>query len=491
MLLLLAIACRGPGTPDSPADSDSLADSSRESSPDSPPDSPPDSEAPGIELELVSQDFSSFEGLVLQEWRAADFVGWDDQPASFLLLRPEGEAELGLALLLHGSVAMDDGLQPSKCKREDMELARSRMVEEWQVLPWQGAQRELAVLAPLNPWCDLWLGQGEQDPVDTSHRGYEFIELGLDWLEGDQHGLDINGARVVWGTSTGSIGAAQVLARREDFQGAAFDSGPVDFSDSMQEAYLEAVEHVVGSDQERRDSLDPVALAASGQLSGRVLQLGNNQDTVTSPTHLRAMEAALASGHEGGWQSWDLDHPSPSTTFHVQGGLRLMPYPYLSEAALDWLLEGGEVAWLEAEDCGSCSVGTPSSTAGWAENAWSGAVQVAEAGEAPGVMARFELPEHVPDDHPVQATVLMGLPGEGEVSDLELIELRWLVDGSPVATRTVNAQELATGELDEIDLHLQASRLGLPAREPGQRAVLEVGFQGGAVVLVDAALLRW
>ncbi len=493
MLLLLSLACRPVGR-DSPVDRplDSRGDSPSESPADSPPDSPPDSPVLPIELELIGVDEQAYEGLVLQEWEAADFLGWDGQPTSFLLLAPEGGGELGLLLLLHGSVAVDDSLQPSRCSRDDLVFARARMMEEWQVLPWQAAAQGYAVLAPMNPWCDLWLGQGEADPVDTHHRGFELIEHGLSWLEdSDQHGLSITGTRLVWGTSTGSIGAAQVLARRDDFTGGVLDSGPVDFSDTTQPSYIEAVDHVIGDDASWRAQVDPVALAAAGGLGGRVLQLGNDQDTVTSPSHLRAFEAALATGHGGGWLSWDLDHPSPWPTHHVQGGLRPMPFPYFSLAALDWVADGGDAVWLEAESCLDCAVGKASTGAGWAESAWSGVVRLAEAGDLPGELARFELPEGVPASAPVQASVVLGLPGEGEANSLDLVELRWVVEGETVASKVVNGLQLDAGELASIDGHLAATQLALPPRAEGQGATLEVIFQGGAVVLVDAALLRW
>ena len=462
-------------------------------------DSPPvDSSQPGDTapdwpdgLVLVEQDAETRPGFVRETWQSTERVDVTGAPAEFWWYRPAAEAETGLLVVLHGSTAKDDSLGAEACDLEAAERSRTRLMEDWGLVTQIALAEGFSVLAPLDGWCDVWLGDGADDTIDTTHQGRAWIAETLAFVDHPASCVTSTGRKVAWGSSTGAVGAVQA-ALLADLDAVLLDSGPVDFSDAEQPDFQRVLEHVLGPSSEQEElwaSRDPLSLVADGGLAAEVYLLFNEPDLINSATHAFAMEAALADSSLQ-WGSHDMAHLAPGTTYHVQGGLPLPPWGFYTEAAMEVLLHGRQLLVVEAEQpCTACGVGVQWSTSGWIQDASGAAGRRARADEGEGVMASFELPEDVPEGGSVTAMAVIGLDQDETLSDdTEVAVLRW--------AGTAQSQTLSYGQLSVLSDDglpprslYAAAQVELPEATAG--ATFQVEALGTATLLVDAALFLW
>ena len=442
-------------------------------------------------LVLVEQDTATRPGFVREIWQSTELVDVDGEPAELWWYRPVGETETGLMIVLHGSTAADDSLGTEACEVDVAERSRVRLLEDWGLVTQIALAEGFSVLAPLNGWCDVWLGQGTDDPVDTTHHGRAWLAESLAFVDHPASCVTTTGRKVAWGSSTGAVGAVQA-AVMAGLDAVLLDSGPVDFSDAEQPSFQRVLEHVLGPSDEQAElwaARDPLSLVADGALQSEVFVLFNEPDLINSASHAFAMEAALAKSQLA-WGSHDMAHLSPGTTYHVQGGLPLPPWGFYTEAVMDVLLDGRRLEVVEAElPCDACALGALWSSSDWMDDASGAAGRRARDEEGSGVMASFELPAEVPEGVTVTARAVIGLDQDEVLDDdTEVAVLRW--------AGTVQSQTLTYGQLSVLSDDglpprslYNAARLELPEATPG--AVFEVEALGTATLLVDAALFLW
>jgi hypothetical protein len=518
LLLLLLLSChkdRDSAAPYSapPGDSelpgDDGGDDSGDGSGDSAHDSGPgDTAPPQTDFVRVGRDEEtwSFNGYVVEEWQdTSGALGADGLPASFTWMRPaEADASTGLLIYLHGSTAEDDGDDPSVCDPVVAEEARYRFLNGWGLAAHMAMQRGLSIVAPLDRWCDVWLGRGEEDEVGANHYGWDLLERSARWAIDGHGGVQIDGPVVAWGTSTGAIGAALAAARIPEVQAAVLDSGPIDFYDRTQTDFSRVLDHVLGGDPEeateRYAEDSPVALVQSGEITVPLLIATNAQDVITAPVHGENMRAALAEGYSPAGLRWgyhDFNHPAPGDTNHVQLGMRLVPWAYSSWVVLDFLLEGHRVQWVEAElDCPICEVGELALGTEWTKSASGGAAMLAPPEAGPGRVVSVIPPSEIPIGADAAAIAVLGVDdinAKTIADDTLVARLRWTLDGAELARSDVAFGDLTDGgDLTEIARHISVSRLEVPGGMPASSDVrVEVEATGEAPLLVDAVVFTW
>lgn len=526
MLALLLIACHK-----TPADSDEPAgDSAIGSETDSPTDDSgrgdggtggagdggtggdgggtggTDTSAPPSDFDLQSTDEETWAstGYRGEVWvDNTGVVGVDGQPASFTWIRPAEGPVTGVLLYLHGSTAADDSADPADCPIEAAETAQLRFLVGWGVVPWLAMERGMAVLSPLNTWCDVWLGQGPDDPVDTSHHGWSMIERSLDWALGPHSGVGVDGPVVAWGTSTGSVGAALAAARRDEVLSAVLDSGPIDFEDRSQLEFAAVLQHVLGgspeAEPERYRANSPVALIEDGLLTKPLFEATNAHDQITVPAHGQATLAAFQAAYDPaglryGWH--DFNHYAPGDTYHTQTALRFLPWSYTASVLMDFLLDGVNIDWREAEDpCGGCTVGERLFEGDWPTAASNNAVIIADTAEGAGLIYSAPPAAGVqPGDSPRGTAVLYANDLEGLLQpEDQVATLRWLVDGAAVAEKPVYFGDLSVDSaLSELSRHVEATTLAAPGVLPeGAEVFFQVETTGRALLLLDAVIYGW
>jgi hypothetical protein len=135
--------------------------------------------------------------------------------------------EVPLVVWYHGGAFGNDsnGNMPAGCGRDDISAMMNSTVGTISlVVPWF-AERGWALVMPRNGWCDMWVGQGADDPVDTGHFGYTHVERVISFLQSGGAGFKTS-ALYGWGTSMGATGAISVAARHGGFDGVIADSPP-------------------------------------------------------------------------------------------------------------------------------------------------------------------------------------------------------------------------------------------------------------------------
>ncbi len=430
-------------------------------------------------------------------------LGVDGQPASFTWIRPDEGPVTGVLLYLHGSTAADDGADPSACSVEAAQTAQLRFLVGWGTAPYLAMERGMAILSPLDTWCDVWLGRGPEDPVDTSHYGWRLIERSLDWALGPESGVEVEGPVVAWGTSTGSVGAALAAARRDEVISAVLDSGPIDFEDRSQPDFAAVLRHVLGGDPadapERYRASSPVALIEDGVLTKPLFEATNAYDMITMPAHGEATLAAFQASYDPaglryGWH--DFRHYAPGETYHTQTALRFLPWSYTTSVLMDFLLDGLHLDWREAEDrCAACAVGAQLSEGDWAEAASNNAVIVTEPGEGPGLI--YSAPPAAgirPGDSPRATAVLYARDVEDRLRpEDQVATLRWRVGGVVASERAVYFGDLSEDSaLSELSRHVAATTLSVPGVLPeGAEVTFEVETTGRSLLLLDAVIYGW
>jgi len=512
LLLPLLLACgkdagdSDPGGTSAPVDSETTpADDSADS--DGTDDtSTTDDTAPPTPSEFdraeVNETTWAQVGYVVEEWvDNTGVLGADGVAPSLTWIRPAEDRPVdGIVLYLHGSTAADDSAEP--CDTEVAEIARERFLIGWGTAVYHATRNNLAVLAPVNRWCDVWLGLGPDDPVDTNHHGYSFLSRSLDWALSPSSGVDIDGPVVAWGTSTGAIGAGLAAARRDEVIAAVVDSGPIDLEDRTQFDFAATLVHILGGGPEavperyRENSV--VALIEDGVLTKPIFGATNNQDDITAAVHgeelLAALEAAYdPAGLRYGWH--DFNHPAPGDTHHVQTGLRPMPWTYVTPLLMSFFFDDARLQWSEAEaDCDRCEVGALIAVGTWAETASGGAVMGALESDGPGV-ALSVIPPEAASGGPVTGTAVLGLGTLSTPIDPATLAatVRWTVDGEIVASQTLTFGELDDGnDLRAAAEHVEKSTLALPGTyAAGSDTRFEVHAAGGGPLLIDAAVFSW
>ncbi|GEM_PF-4376408 len=435
---------------------------------------------------LVASDTTTRPGFVRETWQSTDVVDAEGQPGEFWWYRPIEGAETGLLLVTHGSTAADDSA--TACSVDAARTARSRVLEDWSLVTDIALDAGFAVLAPLDGWCDVWLGDGDADPVDTGHHGRSWLARSLAFVDEPASGVMASGRRAAWGTSTGAVGAVQA-ATLTTLDALVLDSGPIDFSDTAQLDFRAVLDHVLGPEErfpERWAERDPVRLLGSGALDAAVLIVSNAEDQITAASHAASAVSAL-SGTALTWAAHDMRHPAPGETFHVQAGLPLPPWGFYTEAWMSFALEGLDVAVQEAEvACADC-VGAVTSEGLWTAASSGAEGRRSELGES-GVVARFPVPDEVPEGVAVTVVAVLGVDLADIDDDTAVATLRW--------SGEADGQALSYGAFDVLDadsarlrsLYLSARRTLDPAA-PG--AALEVAALGPAPVVVDAAVFLW
>jgi len=419
-------------------------------------------------------------------------AGADGAAPELLIVRPQAVREAtGLLLYLHGNTGIDDEEDPALCDTNEAIEARDRFVYGWEAAARLIAERGASLVAPTNLWCDAWLGEGEADPVDTSHLGFAFLEAATEWAMAGGAGFDVQGPLVAWGSSLGGVGAALAAARLHGFEAVLVDSAPLDFSYQGQPAFSRTLHHVLGGGlrelPERYRAASPVALVEDGALEIPLMLVDNIRDEITHAAHGRAMRDALRAQYAAAGTRWadaDLNHAAPGDSHHVQAGLRQTPALYVTARGLDFLFDGRRQLWAEAEAiCTGCVVDAES---GWAIAASAGAAARLE-GEAslaftPGAAVEFEAS--------LIGVAALGLPAAALADDVVVARLRWTRGGDELAVESVYAGDLTDGEdVRTIGAHLAATQLALPGPALGGET-FEV-LAGDATVLADGVYVSW
>ena len=443
-------------------------------------------------------------GYVIEEWEHDTLMGADGKTSpSVTWIRPAAEDQSvdGVVLYLHGSTGEDDSEGNPDCPLDVAEEARDRFIMDWDTLVHFATQRNLAVLAPVNLWCDAWMGQGpiDSDVPDHHHYGYSFIEESLDWALSSHSGVSVDGPVVAWGTSLGAIGAGLVATRRDEVTAAVVDSGPIDLDNQLQAAFVNTLEHILGDPgtyPERYQENSLVALIEDGVLTKPLFAVTNAQDVITHPTHGESLQLALAAAYAPNdlRYTWhDFDHPSPGSTHHVQTGLPLMPTTYVTPLLLSFLLDEQHLKWVEAEDCTVCTLGEPYSTGGWAEAASRGVAIRTLVADGPGTLIQARPPAGAVNGT-VSGTAVIGLDEltEDVASTTIAAVVRWVVGGVIVAER-----DITVGDLDHANnmpasaAQIEKSTLALPGAFTDPQTQFEVYVTGTVPMLVDAAVFSF
>jgi hypothetical protein len=368
------------------------------------------------------------------------------------------------------------------------------------------AMRGWVVVMPENTVCDGWAGEGEDDPVDTSHHGAVLARAAMALGQSGQLPWE-PGPRFIAGTSLGAPAAVQ-MAISGEFAGLVVDSGAADevcfFADDQCSPLALTTrqawgDHVFGGlptlegggadtaipttspQQDRYLQRSLVPMLQAGALSGPVVHIWSSEDNISIPNQHEGVEEAMrAALPEGSWVSLDL-----ATLAH--SFLHRGPAPGAAWVTLR-TFEGAQVTSFELEayddeawvgETQLRGLGQPDSSGG--------AVRRSMPAEGAGTLLIVEgLPE-CPAGEPIEWLLLV----RGAGSDEERIVARVSVEqgGAPHFTQELTAADLSTATTDNGPLRrwLELGSGGFISQGGEGRLVIEV--TGYAEVRAD--VLYW
>jgi len=323
---------------------------------------------------LSSQDYRfDWAGYEVSTYEVADLLSPAGKPARFHLLHPKGDWQGGtLVLNLHGGGIDDDSEQAAgeldRCGEANAQ-GRVEPVLHASAIPQLAAEHGWLLLAPENPWCDGWFGLGDEDPVDTGHRGFVLADRAVAWV---QENYPVERVVVV-GHSLGSLGTVWYANHRE-VAAILVDSGPPDvhawytdpdYSSEEPAVVRRGLEHVLGTPSEAADRYAAASLVAG--VPSATFHLYSSLDPLSIDVQHEPVEAVLAASGQR-YVDYDADHLLPKHPQTVRMGAL-----YASVAGMRFLA-GDTVVLIEGEDYGSLVLQNDASGGAVGEGSFGGAV---------------------------------------------------------------------------------------------------------------------
>ena len=419
-----------------------------------------------LEVELTEVDTGPYADLGL-EVRTYEHPDGPDTPDGsvprFLVLRPQEVAiePVPLLMWMHGGVAAleDDPDYGHLCSVDgvsDMAYGSLQTRHIARRLAEEGA----AMVVPVSPWCDLWAGLGDEDPVDSGHASMVHVRQVLRSLENGVDGLQTDPDQTsIWGVSLGALGAVGVAAdmqrRGRPPLAVVTDSGPWDVTtlytaedSSMPQEWLD---HFLGgppyeedgSDSiwaENYDRVDAVRLVRD-ELEVPLFVHHNRFDLIVDEFHAPAMVEALEHAYQDKgvhYAIWNPEHHSPGTYNHTQSNNRVPPM--ISALDASWrFARGADVRFYEAEELqdleGTLRDGSDEEHGVVLQASSLETAVCLLAEEGPGMVLRASLPPTLP-------------------ANLERIVLQWmLVDFDDVPSDEVALEVRLLDLEDDVILH--------------------------------------
>ena len=485
-------ACRWEGTPgddtgtvgvdtaDADTDTDADTDSDTDADTDSDTDADTDTDPAWIvETERDTRTYGELGIEIISYAMTADSPsGYRDPDGAdpvFHVIRPATFTEAGprpLLVWLHGSAqgVDDDDARDDRCSAAGIAAVVSDALTEKHFIAGEVANREWIWVVPENPWCDLWTGLGDADPVDPDHHGAEHVTTVIDALVAGVGGVSADPEKIYgWGTSIG--GAGIVTSAGGDtpsrFAAVVVDSGPINpvswYALPSQAPYLDHIFGGAPTDEggepsafyENYARADAPLLVTEGGYRVPTFVAYNQYDTLVPSRQNEAFGEALAATFPAAGIPYfihDFAHHAPSNSFHVQTGYERPPFSYTNRAAFAFL-EGAEVYWFEAEDTcrGDCTRAEESGGGTLEESsAYSqGAAIVRDAAAGAGTMYTGELPGEIPRGRAV--TVLPVIAGEdlGDAAPGDaVVTFSLREDGAEFDAFAVTRGDLAAGSAE-------------------------------------------
>lgn len=505
--LLLALACtRSPTPPDTSPEtgSETGADSAQDSASDT--GTAPDRDyRQGITLQ--SQDTESWGelGYVHEIWEIGpDFelplLAPDGAAPRFHLLAPQsGGQDRPLLVVFHGSSTDIDDQEPAgdfgRCTTEHASEQIDGILRASPTLR-AAVARGWVVALPENPFCDGWIGQGPNDPVDSEHAGALHAELSVGFARWGRDSLSI-GPVYALGSSLGAPGAT-AFALRQELAGLAFDSGAGDFvryyweedySPFGLEIRQARGDHTLGGPPTAAaDDDTPSAFYDSYRdmsleralLDGRVaLPVWSENDGGAPAVQNQDIAALLAAHSPAPW----LDYEVAKAT-HTQAH---DPSSAFVGVAMTEFLSGRSVQLLEAESGTGVLGQVVEGTQEVEKLSGTGARRSAPA-DGPGLLWESSSASEVTRGLTVRASIFLDLTGQ---SDADLVTLKLIQGGQVLAERTLAPGALEYTLTDHAAGVAWMEALTLEAESEGGAVTVQVWTEGTGVVLADVAVLSW
>lgn len=549
-LLALVLGCTSPGKDVSGADSDpgggtghpdsahtgeSGGDSGHESGGDSGGDSGDsgDSADPNGEWIVSALDTERFadEGYEIVTWTLNQALPdaydspFEDLDPTFYMVRPTRRADATGPVIVWfhgGTLGVEDGDAGDEtdeiggCSEEKV-LQNAEKTLENEFLPVVASMRRgWAILIPRNDWCDYWTGLGDDDPVEPGVRyGYENVARMLDFVLDGQAGYPATGERYAWGTSAGGGAAIHVAAKYGGFSSIVSDSAP-----SSMFLYWAAVpsapERIFGGppyDEAGAKTVyyDRYAAASAETL---ITDLGfevpiavtwNRKDTLNGPTQPTSLVNALSATYTAkgiGWYEHDYSHLAPAPYYHTQSKWPQVPWGYTGQALMQFF-DGEHLLWVEAEDgclgdlAALCEVGAVVEEATDADHvaAFSNGTMIqAKSSEGSGVAWVDTLPDDLPLDTEITATMVIEIQGVSSETDPDtaLGTLEY-IEGATTVKRQFTAADFAPesgATTDELLAQYASTAITFTARESGAGLIRWTTRSTGRTNL-DAVIYTW
>ena len=198
---------------------------------------------------------------------------------TFYIIRPIERVsdEIPTLFWYHGGAIGDDSNtddeMPQGCGADKVIYNAEKTLES-EFLPVTLSTRfQWAMVVPRNDWCDYWLGQGPDDPIDPErHYGYYHVKRVLDFVMSGDAGYSPSDEVYGWGTSAGGGAAIHIAARMGEntFKGIIVDSAPSSMF-VYHDSDPEVLEHLFGG-APYDDAGEPTdAYAGYAEASGETL----------------------------------------------------------------------------------------------------------------------------------------------------------------------------------------------------------------------------
>ena len=431
----------------------------------------------------------------------------------FYVIRPvsfaDPDAEHPVLLWLHGDAQgiETDDTRNRACGVDGIAATVENAIREHPFIASEVVSRQWMWVVPVNSWCDLWTGLGEEDPVDHTHHGQEHattvlqsVKLGFGGMRGASD--QVYG----WGTSIGAEGILTVSNATGGFAGVVADSGPVNATSwydlPAETAYLD---HILGgSPQEKPEEyarVDATITVASGGYRVPLFTVYNTFDGLVPIRQNEALAAAVDAAYPADGVRYlhhDVSHHAPGARYHVQSGYDHTPMSYLNRAAFDFLL-GASIEYFEAEN--TCTAGMCETVAETGvdnvepSSAYSGgSAVVASSTSGAGVMYTGQLPASAAGKSVTLLPVIAASDMGGVDASSTVLTLRLKNGAATLATRLVLAGDLAgendattayAHQIDATSWPLDTNGDGKADALPNGNLTIEVEYSGVGGVGLD------
>jgi hypothetical protein len=431
-------------------------------------------------------------------------------------------------LWLHGGVAGVDGVEDEAgvfCTQDGIQELVDNAIDGHPFLLGEIASRDWVMVVPETTWCDLWVGLGPDDPVDTRHASLDHVDWTLRAVEAGLDGVQVDPDQYfLWGTSIGGSGTwPQVLGLQGSvrrFAGLVADSGPAVLTEWAETRLGGAyTTHVLGGppfDANDEPALwypnyqrtDGHLLMAEKGVRTPAFLTYNSFDRLTPAIHGTILSGDLDELYapEGvRYFHHDFDHHGPGEMSHTQSVGASTPYDQTTMAALEFLI-GRQVALFEAEIlCPTCTVAREQESDDW--TAWvsrysEGAAVTRSEGDGAGRLFQAILPVEIPVRRPVSIMVLLDATDTGKWSGSDLfatIVLR--SDKAVLAERDVSIDDLVVADSDVSGNRAKVAATtlvigdvdgdGKPDGLPDARTTLEIDTSGRGTAWLDGFWAIW